>query len=368
MLKKFVFWSVVILLSSCGGEEPSDVTDDFDRGKMLSNWADNIIIPAYVNYQTKLSGLKTQGAIFTNEPTGQNLENLRTSWINAYKAWQHVSMFEVGKAESLNMRNYTNIYPTDPSGINDNIASGGYNLELPSKNDEQGFPALDYMINGLASTDIEIVAIYTNQDNGQAHKTYLTDLVARIAAMTDEVVTDWKGSYRDTFVSDDGSSATNATNKVVNDFLFYYEKFLRAGKVGIPAGVFSGSAIPTAVEAYYHGEVSKALFQEALASVENFFNGQHFGASTQGESLKSYLDYLNTIKDGEDLSGLINTQFSSSRSAASLLDDNFSEQIGTDNSLMLQTYDELQKNVILMKVDMMQALNVKIDYIDADGD
>jgi predicted lipoprotein len=135
MLKKLVFWSVAILVSSCGGEEPSDVTDDFDRGEMLSNWADNIIMPAYVNYQAELSGLKTQGAAFTNEPTVQNLDNLRTSWINAYKAWQHVSMFEVGKAESLNVRNYTNIYPTDPSGINDNIASFSYNLELPSKND-----------------------------------------------------------------------------------------------------------------------------------------------------------------------------------------------------------------------------------------
>lgn len=35
---------------------------------------------------------------------------------------------------------------------------------------------------------------------------------------------------------------------------------------------------------------------------------------------------------------------------------------------MLQTYDELQKNVILMKVDMLQALNINVDYVDADGD
>jgi hypothetical protein len=35
---------------------------------------------------------------------------------------------------------------------------------------------------------------------------------------------------------------------------------------------------------------------------------------------------------------------------------------------MLQTYDELQKNVILLKVDMLQALNINVDYVDADGD
>jgi hypothetical protein len=35
---------------------------------------------------------------------------------------------------------------------------------------------------------------------------------------------------------------------------------------------------------------------------------------------------------------------------------------------MLLTYDELQKNVVLMKVDMLQAMNVSVDYVDADGD
>ena len=35
---------------------------------------------------------------------------------------------------------------------------------------------------------------------------------------------------------------------------------------------------------------------------------------------------------------------------------------------MLETFYELQKNVVYMKVDLFQALNVKIDYVDADGD
>ena len=50
------------------------------------------------------------------------------------------------------------------------------------------------------------------------------------------------------------------------------------------------------------------------------------------------------------------------------LDENFSEQISTNNSKMLQAYDELQRNVVLMKVDMFQALSINVDYVDADGD
>ena len=35
---------------------------------------------------------------------------------------------------------------------------------------------------------------------------------------------------------------------------------------------------------------------------------------------------------------------------------------------MLLTYDAIQSTVILLKVDMLQKLNVSVDYADADGD
>jgi hypothetical protein len=35
---------------------------------------------------------------------------------------------------------------------------------------------------------------------------------------------------------------------------------------------------------------------------------------------------------------------------------------------MTLTYDVLQKVVILLKVDMLQAFNINVDYVDADGD
>jgi hypothetical protein len=35
---------------------------------------------------------------------------------------------------------------------------------------------------------------------------------------------------------------------------------------------------------------------------------------------------------------------------------------------MLETYNELQRNVVFIKVDMLQALSIDVDYVDADGD
>lgn len=126
--------------------------------------------------------------------------------------------------------------------------------------------------------------------------------------------------------------------------------------------------MPRNVEAYHSAELSKQLYLKSLESVQDFFLGKHFEANGSGLSYDDYLDYLNTIKNGEDLSKLINTQFDTVAQQASVLNENFVTQIQVDNSKMLTAYDELQKNVVLLKVDMVQALSISIDYVDSDGD
>ncbi|HBX67301.1 MAG TPA: peptidase M75 superfamily protein, partial [Balneolaceae bacterium] len=50
-------------------------------------------------------------------------------------------------------RDNLNIYPTDTTEIKENIQTGSYNLALPSLNNSQGFPALDYLLNGLGDNN-----------------------------------------------------------------------------------------------------------------------------------------------------------------------------------------------------------------------
>ena len=50
------------------------------------------------------------------------------------------------------------------------------------------------------------------------------------------------------------------------------------------------------------------------------------------------------------------------------LNNNFSDQTSTGLLKLLTTYDNIQKAVVLLKVDMLQILNINVDYVDADGD
>ena len=368
LLVLFSFISVIIACSSGDGE--SDTSGDgYNRTSLLTSWADNIIIPSFENYQAKVATLNTKVEAFNETPSTSALVEVRTAWLEAYKAFQYVSMFEIGKAEEINFVSFTNIYPTDAAGIDANIANGGYVLSSLTQISKQGFPAVDYMINGLGADDAAIVGFYTTNPNAVKYKQYLADLMNRLKTNADVLTNDWKGAYRGTFIASNGNSVTSSVNRMVNIFVKNYEKNVRAGKVGIPAGVYSsGTTFANKVEGYYKNDVSKVLLNEGVKATQDFFNGKYFASATTGPGLKAYLDYLNVKKNNQNLSDIINTQFTTIFTTNAQLNDSFSQQVTSDNAKMITAFDQLQWNVVYFKTDMMPALNITVDYVDADGD
>ncbi|WP_339654456.1 imelysin family protein [Flavobacterium frigidarium] len=371
--KLFIFFSVIATVVACSSSDDSgsDSTggSNFDRTALLTNWADNIIIPSFTNYQLKIQALNASITAFNTTTTEANLVNVRTSWLEAYKAYQYVAIYNFGKSEEINLKESANTYPSNTVGIQSNITAGNYNLSLISQFDKQGFPALDYMINGLGTTDAAIVTFYTTNTNAVKYKKYLTDLTARLQTSADAVVTDWNSSYRAAYIANNGVSVTSSVNITTNNFVKNLEKDVRSGKIGIPAGVFSGGTLfPDKVEAFYKNDVSRDLLNTAVQASKDFFNGKKFNSTSTGAGFQSYLDYVNATRSGQKLSTIINTQYDAILTSNATLGTSFSKQITTDNTKMLAAYDVLQQNVIYTKLDMMQALDITIDYVDGDGD
>lgn len=372
-MKKFLGIVFVVLVAyACSSDDSS--TDDqgpapssFDRTGLLENWADNIIVPGYVDFDSKVTALESNTVLFVTQPTESNLEALRASWLDAYTTWQRVSMFEIGPAETVGLRLNVNIFPANVTNIEDNITNGVYDLTLSSNRSAKGFPALDYLLHGIATDDAGIVAIYTGVQ-GPQYRQYLQDIVNDMQTLTTTVLSEWQNGFRDTFVANNGSSSTASVDRMVNDYIFYYERFLRAGKMGIPGGIFSGSVEAGNIEALYAGNLSKQLFLEGLDAVQDFFNGRSYNGNAQGESLNSYLDALNVIKDGADLNVIINSQFDAARQAVQGLGSFEQELQNNPPVTFLNAYDEVQRIVPLLKVDAVSALSISIDFADADGD
>jgi len=284
----------------CGDDEPAtgtQINDDFDRSAMLEHWVDGFIIPGYRSYSLAIDSLRSKSSSFVSNPSISTLNNLRNSYRFAYNAWQEVSMFEIGKAEEISLRNFTNIYPTNTEEILNNISSASYNLELPSTISQQGFPAIEYLIYGIVVTDQEVVDLYNNDDR---FKDYLIDLTDRLSTLTNIVYTDWTSGY-------------------------------------------------------------------AFSSFQNFFSGdsKYIGS---GLSLGAYLDYISNLTEGADVRGAIDSAIDNVNTVSTNLNNDLQKQVTEDNSKMLATYDALQAITRLLKVDMLSALNISVDYVDADGD
>ena len=89
---------------------------------MMTFITEEIIIPSYDNLNTSLTELKESYELFKINITEHNLEELRNKWLNSYKLWQHVEMYNIGKSMEDYLIFRSNIYPVDTVRVNQNLS------------------------------------------------------------------------------------------------------------------------------------------------------------------------------------------------------------------------------------------------------
>ena len=121
----FCFSLIVLTIVACSkdSEDEIDQVSQFDRSSILENYTENIIIPRYSDFSSELDKLKLAVDNFTQNPNASTYDQVDNTWLNSYKKWQHIEMFNIGKAEEINYLNTINTYPVDELRINENINS-----------------------------------------------------------------------------------------------------------------------------------------------------------------------------------------------------------------------------------------------------
>tara|TARA_B100001029_G_C15047453_1_gene448177 strand:+ start:380 stop:1486 length:1107 start_codon:yes stop_codon:yes gene_type:complete len=368
-MKKFLYFFIVVLFFSCGKSssniDPNDNPgNQFDRGTILSNIYDNIILPAYNDLNANLIDLENKISLFIQDPTQINLNQTRVSWVQAYKSWQGVAMFNLRKAEEVSYAAIMNTYPCNESKIDNNINDSIFEIGLlsPSLLGTMGFPAIGYLIYGNDSTNV--LSVYTNS-NAQKHKVHLMALIQNMRYNTDLVIADWN-SNRSDFVNSTSNTSTSSLNIIVNDFLQYFEKRVREAKVAIPSGV-RGNLMPRPdqIESLYKPDICKVLLQEAFNSVKRLYKGDSYDGFIPGVGLEDYLSALNST---EDLINAIDNQLDIIDENINMLENDFILQLNNDNQKMFDVFYSMQTLVTYTKTDMLSFMNISTDYMDNDGD
>ena len=359
----------------------SNNSDDFDRTTLTTAWIDRQLLPALEDLEASLTTLDAAANTFTQDLTQDHLEQLRANYLEAYKIWQHVSVFFYEDAYDFDM----NSFPVDQNQIEVNITQGvDYvtpRIEFESQDDAQGFPALDYLIHGYASSDEEMLTAFTNTHE-QEFLTYITN---RMLVLTQSKISVVESERANNIASVDNNK-TSYFSKQYNDILQSLERHFREAKIATPSGTRTRlltdeqksagvtiSAKPTFVESYFSPENSKVLYAEGLDAVQDLYFGRAYEDDADVVGVQDYLIALDAFvrtPEGEEISfdeytmGLFETIETVSES----LPNNFSEGVIDNQTSFDNAFDAIQVYVTSIKGLQFSVFGLSIDFVDNDGD
>lgn len=353
----------LVFLGSCN-KPSTNTTNNFDRGPMLENMGTAVIIPSYNAAMLSSDEMMNAVSSFLAQADSANLVVLQNEFSEAYHHFQMVSPYEFGPAQSVALRGNLNTYPSDSIKIENAISAGVWDFDQLQFADAKGFPALDVLLFGKSFNTT--LALFNSDVNAQNRKQYLEDVAKQIQDNLDQVVTDWdlsEGNYLAVFTNSKGTDVGSGTGMLVNALNQHFERYLRDGKIGIPAGVRSlGIALHEKCEAYHNG-ISLSLAIENMKAIERMYNGNNL-SNSPGIGLDDHLIGIGAA----DLDNSIQQQIGVSLNALQGLSDPLSESIIHNQLQVEAAYAEMQKLIVLFKVDMPSRLGVLITYQDNDGD
>ena len=363
-LKHIASASLIVLVLASVGCKPKDepVDCNFDESAMLTNYADNVIIPAFGNLEAKLTTLKTSIEGFNADPSIATLGEARSDFEDAFIAYQSCSMFSMGPGTDAgtSFRERVNTYPTTISTLESNILNGATDIATNGRA-TVGLPAMAFLLYDEPGTsDTDVLNKYTDQD-GQLRKDYLIALVNRLEVLISGIEATWISSYKSQFISNTGTSEGSSISLLVNDLSYDFEIRKNFG-FKIPLGKFNGGiALPEQCEGY-HAQMSAELSLEHVSAIQIVFNGG------SGLGLNDYLQCLEYPYNNGLLETAMNDQFQTIEADVVAVPDPMSETLTSNYQVVDDAYSSLSAMVPLLKREMPAALGVSITYQDTDGD
>lgn len=345
---------ILFAITACKDKETQESEDTFDKGALLTNMADNYIIPHYAELQTRLGDLMTNWAAFDNNTSPGNHIQVQASFVAVCEEYQRVKMFDFGPAMTHGMTMAFGVFPTDTAQIVANINSGSYDLSTTDNADAQGLDALDYLLfrqNAYASLS----------GSSSATRAYVNELIAKLISTLSAVRSEWQTSYRSTFVAGTGTSLTSPFSLLVNNFCKDYE-LTKNTKLGIPIGK---PTLDIAQPLYFEAKWSKQN-RRLLAIAVQASSDIYFGMGTAGNG-QGFDDYLQAL-DRADINNSISTRFNYMNTEIATWNDDLLARLGSNYQSLSDYYDYMHATVVYLKTDMPSAFGVVISYQDNDGD
>lgn len=315
-------------------------------------------MPTYQNFDQSVNALHEASQTFTENPTAENLDQLKSEWETSIKIWKHAEIYNFGPVESLLLVTAIDRWPTSEPGIEQAIEnydqSEDYLVRIGSN--RKGLPAIEYL---LFHDDESVILDEFSDGNRKAYLNLLTEALTQHSAA---IIEKWNEDYKEQFIQNTGNEADSGITLLANEMGYLLQK-ARMEKLEIPFGSQTEGTPRLQMLESVHANISKELIRENLLAAQETFNG----ADSTG--FDDYIEAL-SIEDenGELLSEAINNEYENAYQILDSMDGSLKDAILNDKESVQELIDSIQKIYVYTDIDMISQLGILTVFSDNDGD
>lgn len=381
-------------ISACGDDgagTPDGMEVSFDRRGMLTDLADQVILPTYRDFATETGELTgavdTWCAALGTGGADAALEDARQAWREAMTVWQRAEMMQIGPLVMSDgaMRDRIYSWPVVSTCAVDQDVDlyrqdpGAYDISARLVN-RRGLDALEHVL-FAASLDHTCPPqtappewnAQAEADRRAARCGFGQAAAADLGQAATELVAAWEGGYREQFVTAGaGSTAFASAHAAINevsDAMFYIDGMLKDMKLAEPAGITTNSCAVVQEPCLAELESGEADFsrEQIIANLEGFqllFTG---GGSSEAGG-KSFDDFLRAV-GATDLAATMDADIAAALAMAMAIPAPLEQALTSDYQTVVAAHAAVKAITDQLKSQFLTVLALEIpDDAAADND
>lgn len=402
--------AAVLFLNACvddssNSDDEGVSADSFDFVGMLTNYADNIILPNYQTVSQSADTLAADSGPLDSYCAAVGTPDEASAQSQAFAAWRQVQA-AIQRSEThilgpatdnsdalLNRLNAYNAGELSTCGIDQAVVLSDENItfDITSRTlNQRGISTMEYLLfnedlTHTCPSQITETANWnarTQLERQQLRCQYALKVAQDIANAASDLVDAWdvnEGNYRGTFINPNN---TASSLEALSDALFYLDVDVKDRKLGIPTGINNNGcasvSCPDQVESLY-SETSLANIRSNLESFNTMLRGAD-GLGFDDIITAAGVSDLNTrlLSNIDEAIDLIDNTSTSLREQAALIVSSsdeascanaFANPFSSSGLSACRLYGVIKRITDDLKVDFVAAVNVDLpDRAQSDND
>lgn len=360
-----LFISSLLLFMSCNNEgiSESEYQIEYTRTAQLKNTYENEIIVLAATFIQKTSLLKTSIVNFKNNTTLTNLSTTKENWLEVLKTWKQLELYNLSAVENSFIHFEINRWETNTDNVN-NFINGNEVIDegfIASKgSSSKGISALEYL---LFSSDENqnVLNSFTIDANYDRRLDYILALSENLYLKSNELFSLWEND-KVSFISSIENGISGSQNQLTNAMINLIEEVI-ISKLGNPLGDNSGGVLKIDALEAARSKSSLLIIKEHLTALKRCYTGAFIDNDIQW----GFDNYLKLISR-EDLDINILDAFNECQIKIDNITNALSVELLENTKSITDLQESFRDLLILVKVDLSNAIGATVTLNDNDGD